>query len=460
MLASIIFQAFSGYLLQVIIVSSSFVHALPVSSANGATVLKSTIPFNATDCVRGSCFPDAGDLLVGRSHRFTVNYFCSGGSSSSVKCPASGGPFWKDVRDSNKGKSNAPRSSATLRHLVPPPPPPPPLLMPPQQTARTIESTDKTSDEHRSFDLHGTAHPAAAAADETTAQSTGHVNSEAVSKMHEMSDANEAATTSPQEEEEEEVNIWYSPKAVDKVSLKLDLETVFQLFNIKVVLAESQVEAVDVTIERSSDSGATWSVYQYFAKNCTKFLTNGTAAWSTRSSLIEATCEQFSGVNYYYSFNVTPGDMTFDGTLALSPMQLEYSKVTNLRVNLSRSTGDSSHTDPLDTSFLAIKSILINGTCFCNGHSSKCIPAQVDQTLVQGMIYGRCQCSHYTTGANCQECLALYNDRQWRPAIAGEKNECKCKYLKPYDKNSHMMYSLVHSNTNTQLTHTLARSHT
>ena len=244
--------------------------------------------------------------------------------------------------------------------------------------------------------------------------------------------------------------LWRSPVPVEGLSLRLDLETIFQLFNIKIVLADIQAEPVDLIIERSSDFGATWSVYQYFLSNCTKFQSNANSNPSSSTSrTIEATCEQQNSLKY--EFNVISQDSLNDGPIARSMAQLEYSKISNLRFNMSTtSTGDLStltgsgsgggkngstngtnvtSSSTSNGSYFAIKEIVINGTCFCNGHSSKCIPAQVDQTLVPDMIYGRCQCSHFTTGANCQECLALYNDGEWRPAFAGEKNECKCKLI-------------------------------
>lgn len=42
-----------------------------------------------------------------------------------------------------------------------------------------------------------------------------------------------------------------------------------------------------------------------------------------------------------------------------------------------------------------------------------------------GMVHGKCVCKHHTTGNNCEKCLPLYNDRPWEPARAGRTNECK-----------------------------------
>jgi hypothetical protein len=41
------------------------------------------------------------------------------------------------------------------------------------------------------------------------------------------------------------------------------------------------------------------------------------------------------------------------------------------------------------------------------------------------MIHSKCVCQHNTYGHNCQKCLPLYNNKQWKPAEYGEANECE-----------------------------------
>ncbi|KAI6221853.1 Laminin [Aphelenchoides fujianensis] len=41
------------------------------------------------------------------------------------------------------------------------------------------------------------------------------------------------------------------------------------------------------------------------------------------------------------------------------------------------------------------------------------------------MVHSECECTHHTTGKNCERCFDFFNDAPWKPADAKHANECK-----------------------------------
>ncbi|KAK2155671.1 hypothetical protein NP493_2054g00001 [Ridgeia piscesae] len=67
------------------------------------------------------------------------------------------------------------------------------------------------------------------------------------------------------------------------------------------------------------------------------------------------------------------------------------------------------------SSYYAIADLVIEGHCACFGHAGRCI-GENDET---------CVCEHNTRGQHCEECLPLYNDREWRVGANQRANACE-----------------------------------
>lgn len=75
--------------------------------------------------------------------------------------------------------------------------------------------------------------------------------------------------------------------------------------------------------------------------------------------------------------------------------------------------------------FYAISDIAVGARCKCNGHASKCVRS----TGINGENNLVCECKHNTDGPDCERCLPLYNNVEWKRATSSEVNECKRKYI-------------------------------
>jgi len=114
---------------------------------------------------------------------------------------------------------------------------------------------------------------------------------------------------------------------------------------------------------------------------------------------------------------------------------MELLKVTNIRIEFLRlhTLGD----DHIDSSmgtydsnkkyYYALYNLVVRGSCFCYGHASSCRPLEGEEesAAIPGMVHGKCDCEHHTTGMNCEECLPFYQDVPWKPAKEGDTSQCR-----------------------------------
>ena len=119
---------------------------------------------------------------------------------------------------------------------------------------------------------------------------------------------------------------------------------------------------------------------------------------------------------------------------------MELLKVTNIRIEFLKlhTLGDDHIDSSMGTSdsskkyYYALYNLVLRGSCFCYGHASSCRPLNGDESTaaIPGMVHGRCDCEHSTTGMNCEKCMDFYHDAPWRPAKAGDTSECRRKYTR------------------------------
>ncbi|XP_065067988.1 laminin subunit beta-2-like isoform X2 [Rhopilema esculentum] len=178
-----------------------------------------------------------------------------------------------------------------------------------------------------------------------------------------------------------------------------------------------------VVIQRSKDYGNTWTNYQFFAKNCRDSYGLVADPVINATNRFHATCTQrFSSELPYVG-----GMVVFDTRLIryqnneyLDPNVQNYLSATDIRLLLEypgtdgRENIDSAST--LNQYYYAISDIVVDARCHCHGHAEYCDFNNGTEA---------CDCKHFTTGKDCEQCLPLYNNRKWMAGNETDPNVCK-----------------------------------
>ncbi|XP_069489379.1 laminin subunit beta-3 [Ambystoma mexicanum] len=224
---------------------------------------------------------------------------------------------------------------------------------------------------------------------------------------------------------------WQSQNDIDHVSLQLELDGKYQLSEVMLDFRGPLPDSM--FIERSSDFGMTWQVYQYLAHNCA--LSFPHVRRGHLQNLEDVRCQEFQV------------DPTQGGMIRFSPVEsvsgistLESQRIsdlvqfTNLRVNLTQLTRFPARRYHNPSAFYAVSEMQVHGSCLCYGHADRCVPGSAhssgQHTNLQ--VNGVCACQHNTAGVNCERCADFYNDQPWRPADARSTNACR-----PCNCNNH-----------------------
>lgn len=241
---------------------------------------------------------------------------------------------------------------------------------------------------------------------------------------------------------------WQSASGVENVSIQLDLESEFYFTDLKIVFGN--VRPAAMLIERSSDYGKTWNVFRYFAHKCDKAFPGVMKA--PPRLVTDVVCEsRYSRRKPSFDgeliFRTLPRNVKLDGGPYSNNIYSLFS-MTNLRVNFTKlhTFGDELPNDDEEISnkyYYAITSMNVYGSCACYGHASRCFPADQEEAQV-GKVYSRCECTHNTTGINCEYCEDLYNDLPWKPSQGGNAFGCQLCNCNNHATSCHFDEAVFH----------------
>lgn len=220
---------------------------------------------------------------------------------------------------------------------------------------------------------------------------------------------------------------WQSQNDMNPVSLQLDLDRKFQLQGIMMDFKAPM--PAGMLIERSSDFGKTWHVYQYMAADCSSAFPG--VRQGQPQSWQDARCQ---------SLPRRPNAHLNGGKVQLNLMNLvsgipatqsqkiqELGAITNLRINFTMLAPVPQRGYRPPSSYYAVSQLRLQGSCFCHGHADRCAPQHGapagPSTTVQ--VHDACVCQHNTAGPNCERCAPFYNNRPWRPADDQNPHECQ-----------------------------------
>uniref|UniRef100_UPI00398EB1C0 netrin-4-like isoform X2 n=1 Tax=Pristiophorus japonicus TaxID=55135 RepID=UPI00398EB1C0 len=224
---------------------------------------------------------------------------------------------------------------------------------------------------------------------------------------------------------------WQSAGEATREEIRLDLETEFYLTHVILVFKSPRPAAM--LLERSQDHGLTWRPYKYFARNCMEmFGMVDDSSWE--SSLCTS--------RYSDPQPCSKGEVIFRAMSPTNRIENPYSaaaqdilKLTNLRLRLLKQQEcPCQHLEPPEKppryAHYAVYDLIVQGSCYCNGHAEVCQPLDRPEPWGQGtetMVHGKCVCRHNTAGDHCERCAPLYNDQPWQPGDGntGAPNQCE-----------------------------------
>ncbi|XP_041851951.1 laminin subunit beta-4 isoform X2 [Melanotaenia boesemani] len=232
---------------------------------------------------------------------------------------------------------------------------------------------------------------------------------------------------------ESKMKWWQSENGVHQVSIQLNLETVFQFSHL--ILTFKSFRPAAMLVERSKDFGRSWKVLRYFAEDCALHFPS--VPTEPANSIDDVICDsRYSGSEPSTGGEVVLKalDPVFEIESPYEPNIQDLITLTNIRVNFTHlfTLGDTllarRRRNPQNKYYYSVYNMVVQGSCFCNGHASQCGPVDGGRGDVfnqPGMVHGRCICQHNTAGENCQRCQDFHHDSPWRPGGENAANICR-----------------------------------
>uniref|UniRef100_A0A7N5K8M0 Laminin subunit beta 4 n=1 Tax=Ailuropoda melanoleuca TaxID=9646 RepID=A0A7N5K8M0_AILME len=155
---------------------------------------------------------------------------------------------------------------------------------------------------------------------------------------------------------------------------------------------------------------------------------------------------QFSHLILTFKVVLKVLDPSFEIENPYSPYIQDLVTLTNLRINFTKlhTLGDTllgrRENGSLDKYYYAVYKMVVRGSCFCNGHARECGPAREvrgDVFSPPGMVHGRCVCQHDTDGPNCERCRDFFHDAPWRPGAGREDSTCRACHCNSHSDRCH-----------------------
>ncbi|KAG8132023.1 hypothetical protein E2320_009904, partial [Naja naja] len=212
---------------------------------------------------------------------------------------------------------------------------------------------------------------------------------------------------------------WQSQNDVKHVSLKLDLNNKFQLANL--LLDFRSPLPGGMVIERSTDFGTTWKIYQYLSTDCSTIFPRIPKGLPQKWQDVH--CQDIQSQPRQpqnggkIKFN--PVDLTSGMSTSQSQRINNLAEFTNLRINFTQLTRFPHQGYRLPSAFYALNEM---------------------------QVHGHCVCQHNTAGPNCDHCASFYNDQPWRPAEDDNPNECHRCNCNGHSHKCHFDQSLYQAN--------------
>uniref|UniRef100_A0A7M4FT88 Laminin subunit gamma 3 n=1 Tax=Crocodylus porosus TaxID=8502 RepID=A0A7M4FT88_CROPO len=228
----------------------------------------------------------------------------------------------------------------------------------------------------------------------------------------------------------QEESTWWQSQSMafgvqhpNSVNITLRLGKSYEITYVRLKFHTSRPESF--AIYKRSRAGGPWVPYQYYSASCKKTYGKRERQYLRpgEDEHVAFCTEEFSDISPLSGGNVAfstlegrPSAYSFDQ----SPVLQDWVTVTDLLISLNRlnTFGDDIFKDPkvLQSYYYAITDFSVGGRCKCNGHASECAPNEAGQLA--------CLCQHNTTGVDCEQCQAFYQDRPWARGTAESANEC------------------------------------